>query len=531
MSLVPRNGRVAVVGAGISGLSFSYFLLKIRPDVHITIHEAASEPGGWIQTTKLNDSGTPILLEKGPRTLRGVSDGTLLIVDMMKQLKLENEVEVMKASSVGNRKWLLDPANKLVQVPSSLLLHLKFFTNEVSDGIVPGVVGEAFRKPKVGKDDESIRSFIERRFGSPQVADNMISAIMHGIYSGDVAKLSVQATMPSLAKVEAEHGSIVKGMMASLRKEKQKEENVALKQYEKLISPSANIAQVSLELKKYPIMRLHSGLQTLPLALAKHLSSLDNVKIHYNLPVESLDLWKPSLSAGGEISSYDSIRFTLGFESLRRVAHIKDLAINAVLDLISYSTIFLANVYAKKGGLIPKGCNGFGFLVPKRNPNPESLLGVIFDSDTELDAQRFVDGQLLEKTSYDKITLMIGGHYFSSRGVPSAKASLRSTRRVLSEILGVPLDKYNVVVRDEASEGTRDVTLADNDLLISYNLHEKCIPQYNVGYLGDVAQVEAYVAAQSLGKVTLGGPSVGKLGVPDNVMSGLEAALALCGPE
>ncbi|OBA23349.1 Protoporphyrinogen oxidase [Metschnikowia bicuspidata var. bicuspidata NRRL YB-4993] len=526
MSLVPRNGKVAVVGAGISGLCYTYFLHKLRPDLHISVHEASKEPGGWIKSLKLSDNGSDLILEKGPRTLRGVSDGTLLIVDIMKQLGLEKEVEVMSASSPGNRKWLLDPAGSLVQVPNSFLLFAKFVSNDVSQGLVPSIFREPFRKSSKNFDDESIRSFITRRFGSPQLADNVLSAVMHGIYSGDVDKLSVRATLPNLVKLEQEQGSIVKAVMRKMvSKKKVPEVNPFLHLYELKVSPGADLEKVASKLKKYPIMRLHSGLQTLPLAMAQYLKAQTNVKLNFANEVSALGLKNCSLSVAGKTHVYDHVRHTLGLQSLSYMTNFENRDVLPTLQTLEYSTIFLANIYTKKKGLIPKNGNGFGFLVPRRNHNPESLLGVIYDSDTELDAERFVDRTKFGKASYDKITLMIGGHYFNARGVPSNKVNLKATRNVLQNNLGVDLTKFNIVERDEARMQSSEVLLADNDLLISYNLHKDCIPQYNVGFLERSGFIRECVEKESAGKVTLGGPSLGKLGVPDCVMNELEAAL------
>ncbi|SGZ47807.1 CIC11C00000005326 [Sungouiella intermedia] len=528
MSLIPKNGKVAVVGAGISGLTYSYFLLKLRPDVSISILESLARPGGWISTEKLNDAGKEIILEKGPRTLRGVSDGTLLIVDILRHLQLENQVEVMKSTSIANRKWLLDLSNNLVQVPNSVSLLLKFLGSDVTDGLVRGVLREPFRSKLTDAQDESIQSFFQRRFGSPEIADNILSAVMHGIYSGNVAKLSVQTTLPSLVEMEKKDGSIVKSMLRRMRSQKNKvlpTINETLAQYELLISPDSNLGQLSQSLKKFPILRLQDGLQVLPNALAELLLRQNNITINYESEVDSLDLKSGALLVNGKKDNYDHVRFTLGAARLLEVVG-RDPELQQVLNLFEYSSIFMANVYSKKGGLIPAKGNGFGFLVPSRNSNPESLLGVIFDSDTELDAEKFFGGSQVAKVSYDKVTLMMGGHYFNERGIPSTSINLRAARNVLSSILGVKLDNYNIILRDEATENSKEVKLEDNDLLISYNLHKNCIPQYNVGFLDKVKSMVRIVDEKSKRKVSIGGTSLGKLGVPDCVMNSLEDALA-----
>lgn len=527
MSVVPRNGKIAVVGAGISGLCYTYFLRKLRPDVHVTLYDRALEPGGWIKTLQLRDNGEIVRLEKGPRTLRGVSDGTMLIVDILKQLGLEHEVEVMKSSSSANRKWLLDGSSKLVQVPNSIPLFAKFVMSDVTDGAIAGAMSEPFRKSKANG-DESIESFVLRRFGSPQLANNIISAVMHGIYSGDVANLSIRSTMPSLLDLERKHGSIIRAMVASMLAKKQPEElNSYLKKYENLISPGAHFAKMKRELKAFPILRLNSGLQTFPRALAEHLSQDEGVTLHFNTDVSAMSLKDCTISVNGQQSEtkFDHIRFDAGFKALQKCLNIDDEAAQKAINDVQYSTIFLANVYIKNRKLIPKHLEGFGFLVPKRNSNPQSLLGVIYDSCTESDAQNFFDGSSKGLVPYTKLTFMMGGHFFGSRGIPPSKGNLRAIKSVLKDILGIE-DSFNLVIRDEAAMESKDVSLKDNDMLISYNLHKDCIPLYNVGFSDIVSTVVGWVDQESQGKVTLGGPNMGKLGIPDCVVAELEAALS-----
>lgn len=530
MSLA-RNAKVGVIGGGISGLSFTYFLLRLRPDIQFTIFEKNSAPGGWIKTDRLkstNPQVPDILLEKGPRTLRGVSDGTLLIVDILRQLGLGDQVEVMKASSVANRKWLLDVAGNMVQVPSSFASFAKFLTSDITDGVVKCVLKEPFIKAPVPSEkpsDESIRSFFSRRFGSPALADNILSAVMHGIYSGDVSKLSVKATLPRLLELEQNHGSIIKGVFLGIFSKKHKPQlSASLKLYETLLSPDASLDLLSKKLKQYPILRLHDGLQTFPLAMARYLQTQPNVVIKYNSNVTSLDL-NGSITSNNTTETFNHIRYTLSTHTLERI--IPDSSVRELFSRFEHSSIFLANVYAPKGGLIPEGKNGFGLLVPIRNKNPESLLGIIFDSDCESDAMSFFNGKTLPKVPYQKITMMFGGHYFTSRGVPSNEVNVKITKKVLQLVLNVDLSRYNIKVRDENIQHGQPIDLDQDDLLISFNLHENCIPQYNVGFLDNLALVQKEVHQQSTGKVTIGGTSLGKAGVPDCVMNSLEAALSM----
>lgn len=531
MSLIPKNGKVAVIGAGVSGLTFSYFLLKLRPDVQISVFEKNKQPGGWISTEKLKNTkdNKDIVLEKGPRTLRGVSDGTLLIVDILRELGYGKQVEVMRSSSDANRKWLLDPGNNLVQTPNSFGSFVKFMLSDITNGMLKSVAREPFRKPPQKPiKDESIRDFFLRRFGSTSLADNVLSAVMHGVYSGDVGKLSVNATLPGLVKLEKDHGSIVKGMLQKIKSKKPPASlSTQLTQYEALIAPEAKMEALSGKLKKFPIMRLHDGLQVFPRVLSDFLQKQSNVRVHYGTAIQHANL-KDELTIDGENRTFDHVRYTLSTLGLAKMIDWPELS--EVLKSFEHTTIFLANIYTKKKALIPEGGSGFGFLVPIRNKNPESLLGVIYDSDCELDAVSFFDEKTMPKAPYHKITLMMGGHFFSSRGVPSNKINLGTARRVLSEILHVDLNEFhNIIVRDEASEANKEVEVGDNDLLISYNLHRDCIPQYNVGFLENVDKMKQLIEAKSKGLFSMGGTALGKLGVPDCVMNAFEDAVKLSG--
>ena len=55
--------------------------------------------------------------------------------------------------------------------------------------------------------DESVGSFISRRV-SRSVADNLVSALFHGIYAGDIWKLSAKSILPLPWAREAKHGNL-----------------------------------------------------------------------------------------------------------------------------------------------------------------------------------------------------------------------------------------------------------------------------------------------------------------------------------
>lgn len=102
-----------------------------------------------------------------------------------------------------------------VPAPSSLgprrLLRVLwiFLTEPLFAGVWRGILHDVFvaRRPGGGGRthhnlrDESVWSFVSRRWGR-EVADNLVSPILHGLYAGDLYSLSVKATMPSLWELE-----------------------------------------------------------------------------------------------------------------------------------------------------------------------------------------------------------------------------------------------------------------------------------------------------------------------------------------
>lgn len=72
-STSPRE--IAVLGAGITGLTAAHYLARHAENAHITIYEASDSPGGWIKADRVevqNSEGRKghVLLQSGPRMLR-----------------------------------------------------------------------------------------------------------------------------------------------------------------------------------------------------------------------------------------------------------------------------------------------------------------------------------------------------------------------------------------------------------------------------------------------------------------------------
>jgi oxygen-dependent protoporphyrinogen oxidase len=67
-----------------------------------------------------------------------------------------------------------------------------------------------------GRGDESIASFLRRRFGQEAV-ERLGEPLLAGIHAGDPERLSILATFPRFRDLEERHGSLVRGMWATPR--------------------------------------------------------------------------------------------------------------------------------------------------------------------------------------------------------------------------------------------------------------------------------------------------------------------------
>jgi oxygen-dependent protoporphyrinogen oxidase len=58
-------------------------------------------------------------------------------------------------------------------------------------------------------DDESVGSLLQRRLGTADIGDNIVSAVFHGIYAGDIYQLSAKSLLPYIWFVDGQSGSFV----------------------------------------------------------------------------------------------------------------------------------------------------------------------------------------------------------------------------------------------------------------------------------------------------------------------------------
>lgn len=532
LTKLPTNARVGVVGGGISGLFFTYFLGKLRPDVHITLMDPNhGRPGGWINSWQTNDkSGKDIMIERGPRTLRGVSDGTVLMIDALEQHGQADKIKCIEKTAKANKKFLLDPNSHLIQVPDSWNSLGKFYSNPISKGLATSILFEWARAKKIGEEDESVAQLIKRRFGKSNLGDNIMSAIYNGIYADDIATLSAKKVSANLFKDEQNYGSTLKAALAKWWKQIGSKDfnspklSPVLQKYKENFGKNGDgILKLSKKLKEYPMLSFSGGLSVVPNTIATALKSMPNVLImdekvtKLGLKNNKLQL---ELSSKNVVTSkdFDHVRFSLTPNYIQNIIT-KDInpSLNDKLQKIKYNTVLLVNFYLPGKDVITEKYHSFGYLIPNSNPNPEKLLGVIFDSVIEQSAKALfstsTNSTSAVKQTYTKLTAMVGGHLLNDAAgntlIPDEKTAISQVKNALRKHLNI---------------STEDL---DAGLWV-YTVAKDCLPRFSVGYQDLAESIEEEVIKDYNGQVSFGGMAFARgPGVPDVVTDSMLDAIKL----
>jgi len=163
---------MAVVGAGISGLSTAYRLKKNGNDV--TIFEASSKTGGKIGQVYCEG----LTLDLGPVTI----SETPALSGLISELNLK----VVTPSDATSIRYIFSKGKLHRVSPKLITSSLLSFTGKLS-------MLRALVTSKSGK-DESVAAYARRRFGE-QAYQRLFNPMMNGIYAGNAELLSAHSVI------------------------------------------------------------------------------------------------------------------------------------------------------------------------------------------------------------------------------------------------------------------------------------------------------------------------------------------------
>lgn len=226
---------------------------------------------------------------------------SLINNSQIRQLDLQSEILTTTRNSPAAQNRFLYYPDHLVRMPGPGMSIYELFMNFMYEPVFtdfPQCLWHDLAAP-IRPDslvDESIGAFVSRRLGSAPV-DNIVSAILHGVYAGDVYQLSARSIIPTQWTYEKLGRSVV--LTAALQK--------VFKQA--LVSPSdlkvmkeltENIAQLrmsdspaltqSLPAYTSSVFTFKKGIGQLSDRLVELLSAKPNVKIYKDAPIQTVAL-------------------------------------------------------------------------------------------------------------------------------------------------------------------------------------------------------------------------------------------------
>ena len=214
----------------------------------------------------------------------------------MRELSLEDRLFGSTSSSPFARNKYIYFPDKLVKLPNNVLEGLFLPREPLYEGLRSSFLWE-MSKPRRAPEvtDESVGSFISRRF-SPKVAQNLVSPVLHGIYAGDLDRLSAKSVLGRLWKTEEDLGSLTK---AIFRKEAIYCHPSDLDLIYDLGPPNEWLLK---SFKSALILRFLEGMEALPKSLAKYLEKVPNVRIKTAAEVKAITQRRNSLEKPIEVS-------------------------------------------------------------------------------------------------------------------------------------------------------------------------------------------------------------------------------------
>jgi protoporphyrinogen/coproporphyrinogen III oxidase len=195
---------VAIVGGGISGLSAARELCRLG--LRVKLFERERHCGGVIQTRRVGDC----VVDMGPDTLLGHKPAA---IDLCQEVGLEDQLIPPQSP----RTVYLLRRGTLRALPETSMLGLPANwtslagTRALTWRAKLRMAGEVLIPPAAPAKDESIASFVRRRFGREAVT-SLAEPLLAGLHRGDASRLSMRALFPSLLEAEQRHGSVIRGL-------------------------------------------------------------------------------------------------------------------------------------------------------------------------------------------------------------------------------------------------------------------------------------------------------------------------------
>ncbi len=325
-----------IVGAGLSGLTVAHKLKTQGTKHRFLVLEKSSSPGGVIRTHRENG----YISEIGPH---GFLDNCEESKAILKETGLDREC--IKAPLIEFVRYVY-LRGQLRLIPQTPIKILKAPLISWRDKL--RVLAELWTPPLEG--EPTVAKWVNHRFGPALLP--FADAVFTGTYAGDMNRLVIDAVMPGVRKIEMEHGSVIRGLLAKAREAKK----------------SGKKRGGMPAMTSFP-----QGMQRLPEKLSDYLQ--EGTDVLYNCGAQAIahthDGWRVDTTKG----TFSADNLILALPTNAALSLLKTIANDMPLNSIAETQLATIAFGFDKGAQLPPG---FGFLTPEQEGR--FALGALFSS-------------------------------------------------------------------------------------------------------------------------------------------------------
>lgn len=460
------QGRVVVVGGGISGLACAHRLVELDGAREVLLLEASPRTGGNIRSERTEDG---FVIEHGPDSI--ITDKPWAL-SLAKRVGLEDE---LVSTVADNRGAYVVAHGRLETIPEGFAMMAPvrigpFLRSPILSWRGKLRAGLDLVMPRGSEDDESLASFVRRRFGA-EVFERLAQPLVGGIYGADPSHLSLRATMPRFLDIEKEHRSVSLGL---LRRQRRAREH------------AASGARYGL------FVSFREGCEALPRRLTERLGD----RVRTGSAVTALEPdgsggWK--ITANGERIDAEAVVLAVPSHRAAALTQRWDADLAGLLESIPYGSA-ATTTFVFRREQIPHPLDAYGFVVP-----------------------------IVERRRILAAT-------WSSRKWPGRAPAGMELVRVF---MGGPGNEQVVdqddetLLRDSLAELRELMGIDGEPSLVRVDRYVRAMPHYHVGHGEQVARIDARVREHA--GLALAGNAYDGVGVPDSVHRGEVVAERLAG--